>query len=428
VTSRTLWRRTATAAGVYSATILGLLISVVATRVLGTHDFGIFATVVAATGFMQLLMDLTIEEALVKYGFRYSESGDWGRFRRLFELALAFKLGGGLLGGIALAALAPFSGALWGENAQTALLIAALLPLVQAPEGVAAGAIILRGRYDIRGWFLAFSMAIRLAGVGIGATHGVVGATAGMVAAQVIATAAVGLGGILAFRRFPRLPSLRLGEHGLAFRNFVVSSTLGSSLVSARGTLGTVLLGVVAVPAQVAYFRNAQAPSTGLLALSAPARLVLMTEQTRDFERGRHDQMYGMLRRYMTLTTALMLAVVPLGWLAMPYAMGVVYGVDFRHHATQAARLVLVAAALQLIWGWTKSFPISIGRPNLRIAAHGLEVAVFVPLVVVFGSRWGATGAAGAMVVSTVAFCALWTYLLVRLRHEPLVAPEAVAS
>jgi O-antigen/teichoic acid export membrane protein len=230
-----LWRRAVTFVGTYSAAIFGFLATVVATRELGTDDYALYASVFAATGFIQLLMDLTVEEALVKYGFRYSEGQDWGRLRRLFEIALSFKLAGGLLGGLALAVVAPFSESIWNRHLAVPLLIAAVLPIVQAPEGVAAGAIILRGRYDIRSAFLATSMILRLTGVAVGALFGVIGAMAGVVAAQVLATAAISVGGVLAFRRFPRVPAQPLGEDRRDFRNFVVSSTLGSSLVSARG-------------------------------------------------------------------------------------------------------------------------------------------------------------------------------------------------
>src|SRR4051812_35149309 len=71
--SRLLRRRAVTAGGVYFATILGFGTTVVATRELGTHAYARFAAVLAATAFLQLLLDLTIEEALVKYGFRYVE-------------------------------------------------------------------------------------------------------------------------------------------------------------------------------------------------------------------------------------------------------------------------------------------------------------------------------------------------------------------
>jgi O-antigen/teichoic acid export membrane protein len=87
--------------------------------------------------------------------------------------------------------------------------------------------------------------------------------------------------------------------------------------------------------------------------------------------------------------------------------------------AVDAARIVLVAGAVQLVFGWTKSLPVSIGRPNLRIVAHGIETIVLVPLLVVLGREWGATGAAGALLASTVVFAAVWAVLLARIRDEP---------
>ena len=415
--SRVLWRRSATAIGVYTATVLGFLTTVVATRELGTHDYARFAAVLAATGFFQLLLDLTIEEALVKYGFRYAESKSWGRLRRLFEVALAFKVLGGLLAGLALLALAPVAGEIWStDDVLVPMVIASTIPLLQAPEGVAAGALILRGRYDIRGAFLAFSMGARLVGLAIGCRFGVTGGVIGMVIAQVAATAAICTVGVAAFRRFPPAAADPLADDGRPLRSFIFRSTLASSLVSGRATLGTALLPLVAPLVQTGYFRNAQAPATGFSALSAPARLVLLTEQTRDFEAGRHDQMYAMLRRYIVSTSLLMLVAVPILWWLMPWLMGIAYGADFRAHASDAARLILIAAALQLVWGWSKSFPVSIGRPGLRVLAHGVEIAVFVPLLLVFAAAWGATGGAVAVLVSTIAFCALWTVLLVRVR------------
>jgi O-antigen/teichoic acid export membrane protein len=424
--SRVLWRRSATALGTYTATILGFLATVVATRELGTNDYAKFAAIVAATAFVQLLLDLTVEEALVKYGFRYTEARRWGRLRRVFEVALVFKVGGGVLGAVALVVLAPLAASLWGvDGIVVPMTVAAAIPIVQAPEGVAAGAIILRGRYDVRGAFLTVSMGLRLAGVAIGCLWGVTGAVVGMVIAQVAATAAISAVGLAAFRRFPQEPSERLGEDVPSLRRFVFSSTASSSLSAARATLGTALVPTVAPIEQAAYFRNAQAPATGFTALSAPARMILFTEQTRDFEAGRHERMWAMLRNYLGGTTLLMLLLVPLLWWLMPMLLGLFYGQEFRVHATDAARLMLIAAALQLIWGWTKSFPVSIGRPGLRLVAQGVEVAVFVPLLLVLASRWGATGGAAAVLVSTAVFCALWLVLLARLRN-PRVAPTAL--
>jgi O-antigen/teichoic acid export membrane protein len=257
-----------------------------------------------------------------------------------------------------------------------------------------------------------------MVGIGIGLSFGLDGAVIGLILGQVFMTAAISVVGLAAFRRFPQGPSEGLGSDRRDVRQFVIASTVGSSLTSARATLGTALLPAVAPIDQAAYFRNAQAPATGLATLSAPARLVLLTEQTRDFEAGRHSAMYAMLRRYILGAAALMVVAVPVLWLLMPWLMHLFYGVEYRDHATTAARLVLIAAALQFVWGWTKSFPVSIGRPWMRNVALAVETAIFVPLLLVFGEEWGATGAAAAMVVSTVAFCLLWVVLLARVHGE----------
>ena len=160
--SRVIWRRSATAIGTYVAAGLGFFTTVVATRELGVHDYARFAAVIAATGFFQLLLDLTIEEALVKFGFRDVEARRWGRLRRLFEVAVGFKLVGGMLAALAVCALAPFADDIWGSGGVVVpMLIAALIPLAQAPENVAAGA---SSAYSI-----VFAAVIRcLAGSSIG--------------------------------------------------------------------------------------------------------------------------------------------------------------------------------------------------------------------------------------------------------------------
>ena len=62
MSSRVLRRRSATAVWVYVAVVFGILGTVVAARQLGVVEFGVFATVLAAVGFFQVLLDLTVED------------------------------------------------------------------------------------------------------------------------------------------------------------------------------------------------------------------------------------------------------------------------------------------------------------------------------------------------------------------------------
>ncbi len=76
-----------------------------------------------------------------------------------------------------------------------------------------------------------------------------------------------------------------------------------------------------------------------------------------------------------------------------------------------------------MILSWTKTFPVTIGRPGLRLIAHGVETAVLLPLIVVFGKLWGVTGAGVAVLVSSAAFALAWAAIYLRLRRTGFAAP-----
>jgi O-antigen/teichoic acid export membrane protein len=418
-----LRRRLATALGSYGATALGIAGTLVAANVLGVTDFGRLALVLATVALFQLLLDLTSEEALVKYGFRYVEAQDWGRFRRLFELAFALKSASALVAGLLICALAPLSDALFDVDLTVPLLVASPLPLLYSFEGTAAAALLLRGRYDVRAFFLFVSMALRLVAIAIGAQYGVTETVVALVLAQLVATAVLSWMGLVALLRFPRVARVPLAQDRKEIVRFVLQSSLGTGIVSIRAWIAQILLGVVSTVDQVGLFRAAQAPQQGLSSLSSPVRLILLTDQTRQWERGRPEAVLAGVRRYMRGAAALMVVAVPVFWLLMPWLFDLLlpdYG-----DAVDAARVVLLAGAIQLVYGWSKSLPISIGRPYLRVVAHGIETVVLVPLLVVLGREWGATGAAFAVLASTVVFAVVWTVLLARIRAHPPVQVSA---
>jgi O-antigen/teichoic acid export membrane protein len=421
--SRLLWRRSATAVGLYTAMALGILGTIVAARGFSVADFGLYATVLVAAGFFQALLDLTVEDSLTKYGFRYVVAEDWGRLRRLFRRALELKLAGGVLAGVALLALAPLAKWIFGaEGLAVPLVIASALPLVQAPENVATTAMLLRGRYDLRALFQSISMGLRLVAIAIGVQRGLEETIAGIVLAQVIATVTVSVTGIVVFRRFPTGPASALAEDRRGIVSFMVQSSVATSLISLRNAFAPLLLGIAAGPTQVGLFRIAQAPQTGFNSASAPVRLILLTEQTHDWERGRIEPVLAGVRRYTLVAIVIGLTVVPIFYWLMPRLIEFVFEARYLP-ATDAARIILFAAAIQLTVGWAKSFPVSIGRPGLRLLTAGIETAILLPLVLVLGLQWGATGAAVAVLVSSLAYAITWFVLYLRISREPRPLP-----
>jgi PST family polysaccharide transporter len=409
-------RRALTAGGIYGSALLGILASVVAARELTKLDFSRFALIFAVTALLQLFLDVTVEEVVVKYGNRYIAREDWGRFRRLVALALRVKLAGGGIGSLGVAVAAIASSWIWSIGGlRDAMLVAALVPVLQAPEGMGSALLLLRNRYDVRGVLLLWSMALRLLAVVVGASFGLVETFVAIVLAQLVSTVTMSAVGIVVLRRYPHAAPASLRDDRAAVRSFAVQSTIASGLASLRGLLPTALVGIVAKPVQIGYFRIAQAPQTAFASLSAPVRLVLLAEQTRDIEHGRSDRAYRLLRRYIAGAVVLALIAVPPLWLFTPTLVRLVYGARYLG-AADAVRLMFVAAAIQLVFGWTKSFPVSIGRPGLRTAGTLLELVVLVPLVLILGRSSGATGAAAAFVCSSAVLGAFWTVQLLRLR------------
>ena len=427
--ARLAWRRTVTAVGIYGAAVLGFIGTVVAARSLGPHGFGLLAIVLAAQGFFQLFLDFSVGDAVIKYGVRYVTAEDWGKLRRLLGIGLRVQALGAFAGGVAILALAPASQAVFGQSGLALpLAVSALIPLAAFPTGVSNAIMILRGRYEYHGLLTMITMTGRLAAMAVGSQISVMATVVGLLVAQILSGALISTIGWAGYRRFPRAERAEpLGADARPLRRFVFSSTIGTTLESFRSVFPPLLLGMVTTPVQVAYFRAAQAPQFGFSVLSAPARIILLTEQTRDVERGEYGRVSSTLRRYMIGSAALMLVVVPPAFWLMPTLVELVFGSDYAG-ASDAARLILLAAAVQVVYGWTKPFPISIGRPNLRILAQLCEIAVLVPALVVLGVAWEATGAGGAVLAGVAAFALAWTVLAVRLRREWRNRPAPKAS
>jgi O-antigen/teichoic acid export membrane protein len=419
--SPVLRRRLATVFGVYGSAILGFLATVIAARELSKDNFARFAIVFATTALLQVFVDLTIDEVVIKYGNRYVARAQWGRLRRLVRIGFVVKLAGGALGTAAIVGAAFLSPYLWQTGGvRGAMLIAAVVPLIQQPEGMAGAVLTLRNRYDLRGYFLLWGMGLRLAAIGAAAPHGLLWLFGAIVLAQLVSSASISVVGLAEFRRYPREPLDPLAEDARAIRDFTVQSTISSGLMSLRFFLPTALVGMVASGAQVAGFRAAQAPQTAFQTLSAPARLVLLAEQTRDVEHGRPERAFALLHRYIGGTTALALLITPPAWIFMPTLVRIVYKAKYLP-AVDAFRVMLLVAALQLVFGWTRTFPVSIGRVRLRTAGQIVEVAVLVPAVIALGAAYGATGAAGGVLASAAALAVFWTVSLLRM-------PQAVPA
>lgn len=423
--ARLAWRRGLTAVSLYGAAALGFLGTVIAVRSLGAHDFGRLAIVIAGTGFFQLFLDLTTGEALVKFGTRYATRGEYGRLRRLVLVLARIQLAGAALGTLGIVTLAFASDRLFDEADLTvAFLVAAVMPASRVPHQLGQSVMLVRGAYEFHGLAQLALMVLRLAGLGIGVQFGVVEGVIGLVAAQAATSVVVATAAARSFRSFPRARSEALGDDAGPLLRFVGVSTAGSTLDSLLGLFPQLFLGAVSSAVQVGYFAAAKAPQSGFAILNGPVRVILLTEHTHAIERGDVRSVTRGVRGYVIGAALLMAVVIPPLWLLMPWLVELVFGADLAP-ATDAARVILLAGALEFVFGWAKSFPISIGRPGLRIVALSAYLAALVPALLILAPRWEATGTAGAVLAGVAAYALAWVAIVAHLRRHGLVrVPE----
>ena len=187
---------------------------------------------------------------------------------------------------------------------------------------------------------------------------------------------------------------------------FVVQSTVALEPHLAAFGARHALIGIVAPVDQVGYFRIAQAPQTAFGALSAPVRLVLLAEQTRDLEHGTRDRVVrapaAVHRRH---GGASMVVVVPVsGSRCRGSSVGLRPGVPRARdrRRTDRARRGRDPARVRL----DEVVARDDRPPGLRIADPRVELVVLVPLRARLRRRCGVRRAAPlALLASTVAFC-----------------------
>ena len=279
---------------------------------------------IGVTQFLSLLIELTADEALVKYGFRYARQEDWGRFHRVVRVTFRLRDRDGGRAGVLIDYGAVRAPGFSDERADRALLARRCQHRV---DGVRASDPVRPLRH--RGAFPHLGMALRLIGLAAGAPFGVTTAVLGLLVAQLITTASIAVVGYLALRFFLRAAPVPLGDDGRSLVGFVVQSSLDTGLDAFRIWIAPLALGIVGTVKDVGLFSGAQAPQYAFAVLSSPVRMILISDQTRDWEAGRVDTVVVGLRRNVGYSAMLMAAILLPAELIMPWLVRLLLGEDY---------------------------------------------------------------------------------------------------
>lgn len=413
--SRTWWGRAGqTALGVWAASGLAIVATVIAARALGPEEFGSVFLALSVVTLVATFLDITFTEATIFYGNRSLASGDLAGLRGLLRMSLRVDIGTGILvtGAIfaAAAPLADFASA--GRLDPTLVQISALSVLVTTADSTAHGALGLARRTDLRAWAMATQAAFRLIGVLVAVRVG--GAEA--VAASYVLGGAAGsvVLGRMAWRVGRREWDLGSGRgtppaSTWELVRFGVHSSLTTSVYAVYGTLVPVLLGRTAGPAAVGIFRVAMLPMVVSRTVRGPIRLAMFPEQAKLFADGRVDEVRRSTKGYTLIAFGLGSPGVVAGFILMPWLIPLLYSSSFDASVTPA-RILLIAALFDLALTWRKTLLAAIGRPEIRTRLALIELGVVASVLLVLADL-GAEGAAIAVSAASVSVGVAWLFV-----------------
>jgi O-antigen/teichoic acid export membrane protein len=216
-----------------------------------------------------------------------------------------------------------------------------------------------------------------------------------------------------AVERYGR-PSQRSESTGIRrelFR-FGIHSSVTTSVGSATDSLLPVLVGSMQGASAAAIFAIAKLPLTVASLVTVPVRIVFLPEQARLSAQENPAAVRRSVAAYVKTASVIAAVGVVAGWVLLPTLINLFYGESFEG-AVPPARILLVAAAIFVAFGWTKILPVAIGRPELRTRTLGAVSALI--LIGTFGLGGSAVAAATAVSVAYVIYAMMWVWLFKRL-------------
>jgi O-antigen/teichoic acid export membrane protein len=393
------------------------IVFVLLARTLSVGELGQVVFAQSLVGLVFALADPRIEDTVIRYVPQIARQYGGESASRFFRRALGIDCGVGV-GAAAVVLLAV--GCHVVERTSRIdprfLVLSALLAGTQAALGTATAGFAVTDRLSRLGGFRAIAATLS-ALILIPAT--IAGGAVGYLAAAAVVAAvttviAVALSVRLVDDRFGRPDRHSAVPRPPGVVSYTVQTSLASSAAIGFDLLPLSVLGVLSTASRLAQFRVALAPNRLALSAASPVSGVLFPRLSSHSAASDH----GAIRReILGWTTASGVAAVVAGataWVALPVLLPLVYGHRFSV-AVPAARLLVLAALVRIVTAWSKTFPLAIGRPGLRLLLLVVDGAALVFVTALFARRPIAWLAGGQLVVAIVV-SAIWLAIAWRYR------------
>ncbi len=422
--------------------LLGLAQSVVVARALGPHDFGVAALILAFPALVFTFFDPQASEAVVKYIGQFTATDDRRGALAVPKLAYGVDAVLAVLGFVVVAACGPWAAdhLLDAGGHGDLLVLVAGAQMLSAPSDTSRAILTTFDRFSAVAWVLGITAVARFLLVLV-----LVGGGGGL-AAFVVATCAgtvleAALMGFLAHRAVRSA----LGESWWHGRRADVKESMGemgrfllytdlTTLVSVFvKQADIVILGAVAGPVQVGYYRLARSLTGPITSVTLSLQAVIYPQVARLAATADGSEIMRRARRWWLLAglplAGLSLLLVPV----TPELIRLVSGPAFVG-ATPSTRWLLVGSAFVLSCFWLRPIQLATGQVRFMflngIALGVVSVAAFVLLAGPFGAA--GVAAARTVVAGFVGSGAglLWLRSLHRagrlVAHRPVAQPAPV--
>jgi O-antigen/teichoic acid export membrane protein len=395
------------------------------THVLGLDEFGRLALVSSFVVLVGQFFDLRIGAAVTTFGVRRLAAADQPGFAGVTQFGYVLDAATGVIGFAVVAALAPFVGPnLIGDDGTLLILLFGLTLLVSTTNESSVSILRLFDRFRLVASYTVVLEATRVAllGLALFLSRSLVA----VVLALLAHSAAVALVNVVAanrvFRRATRLSLAHRALDGFAEKRAMLRMAAHTNVVSyarlAQVQLPPLLLGALSGPTQVGLYKVGTAAAAAVARLVDPAYAALLPRISRLWATGRRDEVRILLRRStgfaILLTGSALLALVILRDPVLKLLGG--------DEAVAASTVLVLVALGQAVNGalfWNIGLLYAAGFSN-RVAAIGaLSVAVQIGLLVPLVARFGADGAAFALLVSVLVTNMAATLFSIRLLLGP---------
>lgn len=410
-----------------AASILGLLVTVMLTRILGKSGLGSYAWVFSTANLMALVAVFGSDRVIVRQAGISAASGNWGAFRGLTRLAsiVPFAIALALSGGLVLLTLT------WPELFKPARLVPLQALIVLVPL-LTIGHV---QQATIRGlrWVVSSQIPQQLVRPGLmllllGILPFLVrdpdprGALLWMAGATLVA---ILVGGLILKRARPAEIERAVPVYKTRAWLLTCLPLMGVAVANkGSGDIASIILGIMSSSDEVADFTVSRQLARFLSFFFLAINFSLGPTIAHMYAEGRMDELKSLGPKTVRFATILVLPVV-LAMLIFPGVFLGVYGAEFLGQSS-VLRVLVCRELLNIILGSVAIWLMMTGheRLALRGAVMGLVAGIVVNLLLAKGL--GALGTSVAMLADLlVTKIVLWQYVKGRLGINPTIFGRA---